>query len=97
MLTNSFKTSRLTDDNLYIFIIAMKNKSEEINAMNLKVLQQDQALKKTERIIKTVRFGVLARYDEDSKHWNYLKIKGPLFLIVDTFGTYRIVFLNHYS
>ena len=64
--------------------------------MNLKVLQQDQALKKTERIIKTVKFAVLARYDEDSKHWNYLKIKGPLFLIVDTFGTYRIVFLNHY-
>ena len=40
---------------------------------------------------------MLARYDEDSHHWNYLKIKGPMFLIVDTFGTYRLVFLNHYS
>ena len=65
--------------------------------MNLKVLQQDQVLRKTERIIKTVKFAVLAKYDEESKHWNYLKIKGPMFLVVDTFGTYRIVFLNHCS
>ena len=63
--------------------------------MNLKVIQQDQALRKTEKIVKSVKFAVLARYDEDSKHWNYLKIKGPMFLVVDTFGIYRIVFLNH--
>jgi hypothetical protein len=75
----------------------MSNRAEEIAALNLKVIQQDQALRKTERILKTVKFAVLARYDEDSKHWNYLKIKGPMFLIVDTFGTYRLVFLNHYS
>ena len=65
--------------------------------MNLRVIQRDPALKKTEKIIKTVRYAVLARYDEDSKHWNYLKVKGPLFLIIDTFGAHRLVILNHCS
>ena len=39
------------------------NRSEEITAMNLRVIQRDNALKKTEKILKTVRFVVLARYD----------------------------------
>jgi hypothetical protein len=73
------------------------NRSEEITAMNLRVLQRDNALKKTEKILRTVRFAVLARYDEDSKHWNYLKVKGPMFLVVDTFGAHRLVILNHSS
>jgi hypothetical protein len=75
----------------------MSSKAEEIMAMNLRVIQQDQALKKTERIVKSVRFAVMARYDEDSKHWNYLRYKGPLFMVIDTFGTYRLVILNHCS
>lgn len=75
----------------------MNARNEEINAMNLRVLQRDPALRKTDKIVKTVKFAVLARYDEDSKHWNYLKVKGPMFLVVDTFGTHRIVILNHYS
>lgn len=64
-------------------------------ALNLKVLQQDQALRRITKIVRTVRFAVLARYDEDSKHWNYLKIRGPMFLVADTFGSYRLVVLNH--
>lgn len=64
--------------------------------MNLRVLQRDPALKKTQQILATVKFAVLARYDEDSKHWNYLKVKGPLFLVVDSFGTHRLVIMNHY-
>lgn len=75
----------------------MNARNEEINAMNLRVLQRDPALRKTDKILKTVKFAVLARYDEDSKHWNYLKVKGPMFLVVDIFGTHRIVILNHYS
>jgi|JI10StandDraft_1071094.scaffolds.fasta_scaffold455965_1 hypothetical protein len=74
----------------------MNTRNEEISAMNLRVLQRDPALKKTQRILKTVRFAVLARYDEDSKHWNYLKVKGPMFLVVDTFGTHRLVIMNHH-
>lgn len=65
--------------------------------MNLRVIQRDNALRKTEKILRTIRFVVLARYDEDSKHWNYLRIKGPMFLIVDTFGAHRLVILNHYT
>lgn len=75
----------------------MNARNEEITAMNLRVLQRDPALRKTEKILKTVRFAVLARYDEDSKHWNYLRVKGPLFLVVDTFGTHRIVIMNQHS
>jgi hypothetical protein len=38
---------------------------------------------------------VLARYDEEGKHWNYLKVRGPLFLLVDRFGKHRLAVMNH--
>ena len=75
----------------------MNNRNEEITAMNLRVLKQINELKRTEKIMRVVKFTVLARYDEDSKQWNYLKIKGPLFLVIDSWGMHRLVVLNHDS
>jgi len=65
--------------------------------MNLRVLQRDGALRNTEKIIRTIKFVVLARFDEEGKHWNYLKVKGPMFLLLDRFGQYRLVVMNHYE
>lgn len=36
----------------------------------------------------------LARYDEEGRHWNYLKVKGPMFLVSDRFQKYRLVIMN---
>jgi len=65
--------------------------------MNLKVLQRDGALRNTEKILRTIKFVVLARFDEEGKHWNYLKVKGPMFLLLDRFGQYRLAVMNHYE
>lgn len=70
-------------------------KAEEVMAMNMRVLQKDPKLKNTEKILRTIKFVVLARYDEEGKHWNYLKIKGPMFLVVDRFGKHRLAIMNH--
>lgn len=63
--------------------------------MNLRVLQRDGALRNTEKILRTIKFVVLARYDEEGKHWNYLKVKGPMFLLQDRFGQFRLAIMNH--
>lgn len=36
----------------------------------------------------------MARYDENSKHWNYLKIRGPTFLVSDKFGQLKLAIMN---
>ena len=69
--------------------------NEDVMAMNLRVIQRETALRNIEKIIKMVRFVVMAKYDEESRHWNYLKVKGPMFLVVDRFGKYRLVIMNH--
>lgn len=63
--------------------------------MNLRVLQRDVNLRNTEKILRTIKFVVMARYDEEGKHWNYLKIRGPMFLLSDRFGKYRLAIMNH--
>jgi hypothetical protein len=62
--------------------------------MNLRVLRRDIDLKTIEKIHRTIKFVVVAKYDEDSKQWNYLKIRGPLFLTSDKFGKYKIAIMN---
>jgi hypothetical protein len=62
--------------------------------MNLRVLQRDVNLRNTEKILRTIKFVVMARYDEEGKHWNYLKVRGPLFLLVDRFGKHRLAIMN---
>jgi hypothetical protein len=38
--------------------------NEEIAVMNLRVLQRDVNLRNTEKILRTLKFVVMARYDE---------------------------------
>jgi hypothetical protein len=74
-----------------------KKTQEEIYNLNFKVLSQEPSLRSIERILGNVDYAVLARYDEESKHWNYLKVKGPMFLVKDKYNQRKLAILNHLS
>ncbi|CAM6005990.1 unnamed protein product [Sphagnum balticum] len=93
--THTFKF-KLTET-LFYNLMQEKRGQEEVAAFNLKVLRREARLQNTEKIIRTVGYVTLARYDEEGKHWNYLRVKGPLFLVLDKFGQYKLAILNHCS
>ena len=72
-------------------------REDEINNLNLKVMQREPSLTNIKKILMTVKFGVLAKYNLGGNFWNYQKIKGPMFLVADEYDQKKIVILNQCS
>src|SRR5436309_2176058 len=71
--------------------------SEDVYKFNLKALSHDKNLRNIESILITLNFGALATFNTHGLFWSYLKVKGPVFIVVDSFRQLKIAILNQLS